>query len=104
MDNYGQSRNCGLNYLSFHRLLANRVTFKQKELNSLKELTGEFDIVINCTGLGARKLCNDRRLVSIRGQVLKVCYLIMLSILSLLINTILTFCLLFIYAGKGSVD
>lgn len=54
------------------KLLANRVTFKQKELNSLKELTGEFDIVINCTGLGARKLCNDRRLVSIRGQVLKV--------------------------------
>lgn len=53
-------------------MLANGVTFKQKELNSLKELTGEFDIVINCTGLGARKLCDDRRLVSIRGQVLKV--------------------------------
>lgn len=71
-------------------MLTNGVTFKQKELNSLKELTGEFDIVINCTGLGARKLCDDRRLVSIRGQVLKVCYL-MLSISSLLINAILTF-------------
>ncbi|XP_029662054.1 D-aspartate oxidase-like, partial [Formica exsecta] len=54
------------------KLLIDGVTFKQRKLNSLKELTGEFDIVINCTGLGARKLCDDRRLVSIRGQVLKV--------------------------------
>ncbi|CAL1675040.1 unnamed protein product [Lasius platythorax] len=54
------------------KLLIDGVTFKQRKLNSLEELTDEFDIVINCTGLGARKLCNDRRLVSIRGQVLKV--------------------------------
>lgn len=78
--NYGQSRNFhGFNYLSCHRLLIDGVTFKQRKLNSLKELTGEFDIVINCTGLGARKLCDDRRLVSIRGQVLKVYYHLLLS-------------------------
>ncbi|KYQ51870.1 D-aspartate oxidase [Trachymyrmex zeteki] len=54
------------------RLQLNGVTFKQRELSSLKELTNDYDIVINCTGLGARKLCDDRRLVSLRGQVLKV--------------------------------
>ncbi|XP_050445363.1 D-aspartate oxidase [Cataglyphis hispanica] len=54
------------------KLLINGVTFEQKKLNSFKELSDKFDIIINCTGLGARKLCDDRRLVSIRGQVLKV--------------------------------
>lgn len=45
---------------------------KQRKLNSLNELIGEFDLIINCTGLGARDLCNDKRLVSLRGQVIKV--------------------------------
>lgn len=56
----------------FGRLQKAGVTFKQRTLNSLKELTGEYDIIMNCTGLGARKLCDDKRLVSLRGQVLKV--------------------------------
>lgn len=78
--NYEQSINFhGLNYLSCHRLLINGVTFEQKKINSFKELSDKFDIIINCTGLGARKLCDDRRLVSIRGQVLKVCYYLSLS-------------------------
>ncbi|XP_036145261.1 D-aspartate oxidase [Monomorium pharaonis] len=55
-----------------HRLQLDGVTFRQKKLNFLKELSDEYDIVINCTGLGARKLCDDRRLVSLRGQVLKI--------------------------------
>ncbi|XP_024869513.1 D-aspartate oxidase-like [Temnothorax curvispinosus] len=54
------------------RLHANGITFKQRDVNSLKELIDDYDIIINCTGLGARQLCNDRRLVSLRGQVLKV--------------------------------
>ncbi|KZC10767.1 PREDICTED: D-aspartate oxidase [Dufourea novaeangliae] len=43
-----------------------------KKLDSLTELIPEWNLIINCTGLGARSLCNDRRLVSIRGQVIKV--------------------------------
>ncbi|MGQ0848564.1 MAG: FAD-dependent oxidoreductase [Actinomycetota bacterium] len=30
------------------------------------------DVVVNCTGLGARELCDDRELVPIRGQVVAV--------------------------------
>lgn len=44
----------------------------KREIDSLKELIGQHDLIMNCTGLGARRLCNDRRMVSIRGQVYKV--------------------------------
>jgi len=70
------------------RLQLNGITFKQRELNSLKELTNDYDIVINCTGLGARKLCYDRRLVSLRGQVLKVWHYLALRYSSFFIHTI----------------
>ena len=43
-------------------------------INSFSEVSdfGKFDLVMNCTGLGAKTLCNDRRLVPLRGQVFKV--------------------------------
>lgn len=31
-----------------------------------------YDVVMNCTGLGAQQLCGDRKMVPIRGQVIKV--------------------------------
>ncbi|XP_050326369.1 D-aspartate oxidase [Bactrocera neohumeralis] len=31
-----------------------------------------FDVLFNCTGLGAKELCNDAQLVPMRGQVVKV--------------------------------
>ena len=31
-----------------------------------------YDVIINCTGLGAQKLCNDSKLSVIRGQVIRV--------------------------------
>lgn len=37
------------------------------ELNSK-----EYDAIFNCTGLGAQKLCNDNKIVPIRGQIIKV--------------------------------
>lgn len=43
----------------------------QKKLKNLNELP-KHDIVINCTGLGAQELCDDYKLVPIRGQVFKV--------------------------------
>ncbi|KAJ8919669.1 hypothetical protein NQ315_006197 [Exocentrus adspersus] len=44
----------------------------QKEIGSLSSFGAEYDVVVNCTGLGAKYLCNDYKLVPIRGQVLKV--------------------------------
>nr|CAD7454903.1 unnamed protein product [Timema tahoe] len=44
----------------------------KRRINSFQELVGDFDIVVNCTGLGAKYLCSDYKLVPIRGQVLKV--------------------------------
>lgn len=40
-------------------------------INSFSELT-DFDVIINCAGLGAKYLCQDKKLVPMRGQVLKV--------------------------------
>lgn len=43
-----------------------------RKINNFSDLHGSFDIIVNCTGLEAKALCNDRKLVPIRGQVLKV--------------------------------
>ena len=44
----------------------------QRKVRNLKELTGEFDIVINCTGIGARELVSDHSVFPIRGQLVEV--------------------------------
>jgi D-amino-acid oxidase len=44
------------------------VMFLRRKLLSLRELVSEYDVVVNCTGLGARKLCSDDGLVGVRGQ------------------------------------
>ena len=31
-----------------------------------------YDVIINCTGFGARKLCNDLEMAPLRGQVIRV--------------------------------
>lgn len=43
-----------------------------KKIEHFGELYGDYDLVINCTGMAAKELCNDRKLVPIRGQILKV--------------------------------
>uniref|UniRef100_V5GKW9 D-aspartate oxidase n=1 Tax=Anoplophora glabripennis TaxID=217634 RepID=V5GKW9_ANOGL len=44
----------------------------ERNIDNLSSLGSEYDVVVNCTGLGAKYLCKDRKLVPIRGQVLKV--------------------------------
>lgn len=44
----------------------------ERKVDGLPHLAGKYDVVVNCTGLGAKYLCNDHKLVPIRGQVLKV--------------------------------
>lgn len=43
-----------------------------RRIDNFADLHGSFDIIVNCTGLEAEKLCNDRKVVPIRGQVIKV--------------------------------
>ncbi|XP_064085526.1 D-aspartate oxidase-like isoform X1 [Macrobrachium nipponense] len=44
----------------------------QRYLNSLEELAGDYDIVCNCCGFGAKDLCGDNFVTPMRGQVFKV--------------------------------
>ncbi|HAA15855.1 MAG TPA: FAD-binding oxidoreductase [Cytophagales bacterium] len=43
-----------------------------KKLASLAELTQQYSVVINCTGLGSRELLGDQELFPIQGQVRKM--------------------------------
>lgn len=56
---------------------------------------------MNCTGLGARELCNDKRMVSLRGQLIKVRYRLPLVHVSNVSNYpyVCT-----VRVGKGTVD
>jgi len=51
---------------------ANGGTVIQKKLNSLKEIDGEYDVVVNCAGLGSRELVGDQELYPSRGQAMLV--------------------------------
>ena len=46
-----------------------RVKFIKKKICSLRELKDEADVVINCSGLGARDLVGDQTVRPARGQV-----------------------------------
>ena len=45
------------------------VAFIEKEIKDFSELINEYDLVINCSALGSRKLCNDESVIPVRGQV-----------------------------------
>ncbi len=49
-----------------------QLRIESRTIHDLVELEREFDIVVNCSGLGARTLCNDPLVQSSRGVVLKV--------------------------------
>lgn len=51
------------------RLEHKGVRFYEKEIMHFSEIANSYDLVINCSGLGSRKLCGDNRLVPVRGQV-----------------------------------
>ena len=44
----------------------------QRKINNLSELSDDYDIIINCTGLGARELVGDLSVYPVRGQLIKV--------------------------------
>ena len=44
----------------------------QKKIQNLDELSHDYDIIINCTGLGARELVGDLTVYPVRGQIVEV--------------------------------
>lgn len=60
-----------LDYL-LHRFRARGGQIYQRDIANLSEAFVESNIVINCTGLGARELVGDRDLHAARGQVVHV--------------------------------
>ena len=51
---------------------ANGGNVMEKRLRSLEEIDGQYDIVVNCTGLGSRELVNDDQMYPVRGQTIIV--------------------------------
>ncbi|NIS09757.1 MAG: FAD-dependent oxidoreductase, partial [Candidatus Dadabacteria bacterium] len=48
-----------------------KITKLENELTSLEELYSDNQMIINCTGLGSHKLCNDNDMFPIRGQLVR---------------------------------
>ena len=40
----------------------------QRRVKSLQEIDGQYDIIVNCTGLGSKELANDNQMYPVRGQ------------------------------------
>lgn len=55
----------------FQRFLNNNGDFQIQEISSLEEASHLDDLIVNCTGLGAKTLCNDKDLQPMRGQILR---------------------------------
>ena len=45
---------------------------EERHLESLEELVGQYDLVVNCSGLGARELVGDEKLYGLRGHLIRV--------------------------------
>ncbi|NXN92575.1 OXDD oxidase, partial [Rhinopomastus cyanomelas] len=54
------------------RLKAAGAQLYTKKVADLWELHHEYDIIVNCAGIGAHQLVGDEKLFPVRGQVLKV--------------------------------
>ena len=61
-----------IKFLHFLRFLAAGGKIVKQHIDSFSAVPKSYDIVLNCTGMGAKQLCNDQQLVPIRGQILKV--------------------------------
>ncbi|NXU76144.1 OXDD oxidase, partial [Oreotrochilus melanogaster] len=54
------------------RLKATGVQMHTRKVADLWELHSEYNVVVNCAGIGAHQLLGDKELFPVRGQVLKV--------------------------------
>jgi len=61
-----------LPYLMEQLTRSEHVSVEQKSVKELSELNDDFDLLVNCSGLGAAQLVGDTNMVPIRGQVFRV--------------------------------
>eukprot|EP00057_Strongylocentrotus_purpuratus_P030425 XP_781644.3 PREDICTED: D-amino-acid oxidase isoform X2 [Strongylocentrotus purpuratus] len=54
------------------KFLKNGGTMIQRMVDSFAELSGQYDVIVNCTGIGSRFLANDDSVEPVRGQVMKL--------------------------------
>ena len=54
------------------QFVANGGKVIHKRLKNLQEIDGQYDIIVNCTGLGSRELVNDTGVYPVRGQTVTV--------------------------------
>lgn len=54
------------------QLSALGVLVEQRAVTKFSEIPSDFELIVNCSGLGSRELCNDDRIFPTRGQVLRV--------------------------------
>ncbi|XP_054285676.1 D-aspartate oxidase-like [Macrosteles quadrilineatus] len=57
---------------ALHRAQSRGVSVVRQHVDSLAQLQSQYDVVLNCSGLGSKLLLGDHKLVPIRGQVIKV--------------------------------
>eukprot|EP00118_Oscarella_pearsei_P014503 m.124435 g.124435 ORF g.124435 m.124435 type:complete len:282 (+) comp37849_c0_seq9:591-1436(+) len=48
------------------------IAVHQQKVTSFRQFSGHFDLVVNCSGLGAMELCQDYDVEPIRGQIVRV--------------------------------
>jgi len=48
-----------------------KITKLDKEIESIEEISADHELIINCSGLGAGKIFNDKEVFPIRGQLVK---------------------------------
>jgi D-amino-acid oxidase len=53
----------------YQQLRDKNAVLRQQEVTDLYTLGNQYDVVINCTALGARTLCGDTTVIPVRGQV-----------------------------------
>lgn len=58
-----------MNYL-MNFMKEQKIPIEIKKIKDIKELTKDFEIIINCTGLGARDLVKDEKVFPLRGQII----------------------------------
>ncbi len=51
------------------QLAVKGVVIIEKEVHDLEAEALNFDVLVNCSGLGAKQLCNDENIFAVRGQV-----------------------------------
>ncbi|XP_033108989.1 D-aspartate oxidase-like [Anneissia japonica] len=55
-----------------HRFKSRGGTILERHVHSFDEIADNYDVIVNCSGLGARRLANDESIRPNRGQVLRL--------------------------------